>query len=51
MGSVLIVDVNQLLVLPDEFLMVPAQVFEVFLCSVIPLDDDRDWSEEVLSIM
>lgn len=50
-GSVQIVDVNQLLVLPDELLKVPAHVFEVFLCGVIPLDNDRDWSEEVLIIM
>lgn len=49
-GSVRIVDVNQLLVLPDQFLKIPAQVFEVFLCGVVPRDNDRDWSEEVLHV-
>lgn len=50
-GSVQIVDVNQLLVLPEHFLEVPTQVIETFLCGVVPLDSDQDWSEEVLVIV
>ena len=41
-------DLNQLLVLPDEFLSVPAQVAEVFLCGVRPVEMDHDWCEEVM---
>ena len=40
-------DLNQLLVLPNEFLSVPAQVAEVFLCGVRPAEMDHDWCEEV----
>jgi len=50
-GSVQIVDLNQLLVLPDEFTREPAQVIEVFLCGIKPGDKDADWSKEVLFIV
>ncbi|XP_064393953.1 putative ATP-dependent RNA helicase TDRD12 isoform X2 [Halichondria panicea] len=47
-GSVQIVDLNQLLELPDEFLTIPAQVTEVFLCGLRPGDKDKDWSQEAV---
>ena len=46
-GCVLIVDVNQLLTLPERFLRVPLQVMEVFMCGLKPCDKDLDWPVEV----
>lgn len=40
-------DLNQLLELPEEFLSTPAQVIEVFLCGIKPVERDEDWSQEV----
>ena len=47
-GCVQVVDVNQLLSLPNCFLCIPPQVFEVFVCGLKPNDSDLDWSNEVM---
>ena len=49
-GCVQVVDVNQLLTLPEHFLQIPAQVVEAFICGIKPCDGDPDWPEEVYSI-
>ena len=41
------VDVNQLLTLPEHLLQIPAQVVETFICGIKPCDGDVDWPEEV----
>jgi hypothetical protein len=46
-GSSQIVDVNQLLFLPQRFLIVPAQVVEVYIVGIKPKDRDLDWPFEV----
>ena len=47
LGHIEIVDVNQLLHLPQEFIEIPTQVIEVFLCRIKPRDNDTDWPQEV----
>ena len=47
MGCVHVVDVNQLLTLPEHFVRIPVQVVEVYVCGVRPCDRDQDWPEEV----
>ena len=42
-----IVDVNQLLTLPDKFLTTPPLVVEAYICGLRPLDQDKDWPPEV----
>ena len=46
-GCVHVVDVNQLLTLPEHFVRIPVQVVEVYVCGVRPCDRDQDWPEEV----
>ena len=46
-GCVRVVDVNQLLTLPEHFLRIPAQVVEAYICGVKPWDRDQDWPEDV----
>ncbi|KAL5457692.1 hypothetical protein EMCRGX_G034978 [Ephydatia muelleri] len=46
LGHIEIVDVNQLLHLPQEFIEIPTQVIEVFLCRIKPRDNDTDWPQE-----
>ena len=48
LGRIEVVDVNQLLFLPQELIDIPAQVIEVYLCRIKPRDNDMDWSQEVL---
>lgn len=48
-GCVLVVDVNQLLSLPEKFLKIPYQVIEVYMCGLKPCDQDLDWPVEVCS--
>lgn len=46
-GDVLVVDVNQLLILPDEYKTTPPLVIEAYVCGLRPLDHDIDWPPEV----
>ena len=46
-GSSQIVDVNQLLFLPQEFVVIPTQVVEVYIAGIKPKDSDLDWPFEV----
>ena len=41
------VDVNQLLTLPEHFVRIPVQVVEAYICGLKPCDRDQDWPEEV----
>ena len=44
------VEVSQLLILPKQFLELPPQVVEAFICEVKPKDEDLDWPVEVICI-
>ena len=46
-GASEIVDVNQLLFLPQEFITIPTQVVEVYINGIKPKDEDLDWPSEV----
>lgn len=46
-GEARIVDVSQLLPLPNFLLTQPALVFEVYVCGVRPTDFDPDWPPQV----
>ena len=46
-GAICIVDVNQLLTLPSQFMTTPPLVIEAFVCGLIAHDKDIDWSPEV----
>lgn len=46
-GLVTVVDVNQLLTLPEQFLIVPPLVVEVIVCGLQPMDRDIYWSPKV----
>ena len=48
-GNVEVVDVSQLLCLPQTFVTMPPQVLEVYLCGIKPRDGDLDWPFEVIS--
>lgn len=40
-----VIQVYQLLALPEGLQKLPPQVVDIFLCNVIPCDFDTDWSE------
>ena len=46
-GEVEVVDVSQLLTLPDQFLSHPPLVVEAVVCGVVPCDEDTDWPPPV----
>lgn len=47
MGSSEIVDVSQLMYLPQKFMEVPSQVVELYISGIKPKDNDLDWPIEV----
>ena len=46
-GAVDVVDVSQLLTLPDHLLARAPLVVEVVVCGIVPCDDDTDWPPPV----
>ena len=49
-GCSKVVDINQLLYLPQEFVQVPTQVVEAYLSGIVPKDGDIDWPDEVINM-
>ena len=49
-GEARVVDVSQLLELPQHLLAPPANVFEIFVCRTKPADSDPDWPPEVITL-
>jgi superfamily II DNA/RNA helicase len=50
-GEAKIVDVSQLLELPQHLLAPPANVFEIFVCRIKPSDCDPDWPPQAAEMM